>query len=111
MFLDEPQRAVPIMWVSYQDFLDHELLSPEVLDRIKGDDYRMNAADKISSYLWDYGDTMGNLFGEALDEIAKEMEQWYVDELKDVELPTVNMDSLKSEEAQSKLEARLKGDK
>jgi len=102
--------SIPVVWFSMGDFTDHELVEEKIIKSISGDpEIAKEIAQEVESYIWG-GETLGQMWHEALEESVSEVEKSYVARLKDSDLPLVDMKSLKSQDAKDLLETRLKGD-
>lgn len=103
-------KAIPIVWFSMDDLIEHEVVDEEIIKHFAGDmKTAMDLAQDVQSNIWG-GSALGEMFSDALNECAgPELEKRYVTVTKDKDLPLIPMDSLKSEEAKSLLEKRLKG--
>lgn len=103
--------TIPIVWFSMDAFVNHDEATEEIAKPLLGDfSIAKILSDEVESCIW-AGETFGEMFHDALDESLGTLEKLYVEHLKDAELPLINIDSLKSEEARTLLETRLKGGK
>jgi hypothetical protein len=70
----------------------------------------MTIGNGVSDHLWD-GQTMGDMFHEALEVAGQRLEMMFVNDVDDKELPLISIDMFKTEEAKAAFEKRIKGDK
>jgi hypothetical protein len=92
------------------DFTDHELVDEKIMKVVSRDpEFASQVAKEVDGFIWG-GETLGELWHEALEESVSTVEKSYVSRLKDSDLPLVDMKSLKSEDAKVLLEKRLKGE-
>jgi hypothetical protein len=102
--------SIPVVWFSMGDFTDHELVDEKVIKAVSNDpEFAKEVAGEVEDFIWG-GETLGEMWHEALEESVSTVEKSYVSRLKDSDLPLVAMKSLKSKDAKDLLEKRLKGE-
>jgi hypothetical protein len=102
------EKSIPIIWFSMDDLLNHELVDFNVLNCFKGDHVIAGEiAKEVGGYIWG-GETLGELFHEALEVSAATVEERFVKSLEDKQLPLIDMSILKTKEGKECLEKRLK---
>jgi hypothetical protein len=102
--------SIPVVWFSMGDFTDHELIDDKVMNVVSNDpEFAREVSKEVDEFIWG-GETLGEMWNEALEESVPTVEKSYVARLKDSDLPLVDMNSLKSKEAKALLEKRLKGE-
>jgi hypothetical protein len=102
--------SIPVVWFSMNDFINHDEATEEIARPLLGDaTIATFLAREVGSFIWG-GETLGQLWHDALDESIGTLEEFYIGRLKDAELPLVNIDSLKTEKGKQLLEKRLKGE-
>jgi hypothetical protein len=103
-------KSIPIVWFSMDDLLNHELVDSNILNRFHEDHIVAGEiATEVKNYIWG-GETLGELFHEALEASAATVEERFVKSLKDNQLPLIDMSLLKTKEGKECLENRLKGE-
>jgi hypothetical protein len=89
--------------------LNHEVISEEIANHFAKDFKTIKElAIDVEDYIWS-GETLGDMFNEALVEAGQKLEKNYIAGLKDPALHIHLMKELKSEEAKALFECRLKG--
>ena len=103
-------NATPIVWFDLDDLKEKNLLTQTVYEHHmkNAEDTTIAKGDELADYLWRAGQFFGDEFYEGCQRVASNMEIEYIDSLEDLELPLVMIESLKSEEAKTRLEDRLK---
>ena len=92
------------------DVIEHDVIDMDICKRhIKDEWVVLHLANKVQDSIWQ-GDNFGNIFSDAVEEAAEELEQIHIKSIPDKELPLIDIGSLKSEESKSILEKRLKGE-
>lgn len=100
---------MPIAQFNIQALVDHEVISEEIANHFATDFKSIKElAIDVEEYIWS-GETLGEMFNEALVEAGQKLEKNYVTNLKDPLLHLHLMRELKSEEAKALFECRLKG--
>jgi hypothetical protein len=103
--------SIPVVWFSLGDFTDHEIVDEKMINTISGNPNAASTiAQEVGSYIWS-GEILGEMWHGALEESVSTVEKFYVEGVKDSDLPLIDVKSLKSKEAKTLLEKRLKGDK
>lgn len=99
--------AVPVVWFSMSDFIDHELVDEKIIKSLAGDpaEVTKDIAREVGNFIWG-GET---LWHDALEESAATVEELYVKSVKDKQLPLIDMSILQTKEGKELLEKRLKG--
>lgn len=102
--------AIPVVWLSMDDYINHDEATEEITKTLVGDvTITAQLAREVGDYLWG-GDTMGQMFHDALDDSLGTLEELYVQNVKDKELPLIKSGSLTTEKGKLLLEKRLKGE-
>ena len=103
-------NALPIAQFNMQALIDHEIISEEIVNHFAKDFKTIKElAIDVEEYIWG-GETLGEMFNEALVEAGQKLEKNFIAGLKDKELPLHTLNEFKSEEAKTAFECRLKGD-
>lgn len=109
---------IPVVSFSLDDFINHEenglpLLNPKLIKTIVADhtDYKTSAkiAVEVSDFIW-AGETLGQMWHDALLASAATVEELFVKSLKDEQLPLIDMSLLHTKEGKELLEKRLQGE-
>lgn len=102
-------RSHPIVWAGLQDVENHETCHPDILKFYENNnDVAMTIANGVNDHLWD-GQTMGEMYHEALEVAGQRLEMMFVGDVDDKELPLIDINIFKTEEAKLAFEKRLKG--
>jgi hypothetical protein len=89
--------------------INYEVISEEIVNHF-ANDYKTikELATDVEEYIWS-GETLGEMFNEALVEAGQKLEKNFIVGLKDKDLPLHIINEFKSEEAKTLFECRLKG--
>jgi hypothetical protein len=102
--------SVPVVWFSMNDLIEHEVVDEKVIKPLNKPHIVTSIARAISRYLWD-GETLGEMWHNAMEDNINIIETLYVESVKDKNLPLIDINSLKTDDAKNFLEKRLKGTK
>ena len=102
--------SVPVIWFSLNDLTEQELIDKKLTKPINAPHIVTSIANTIGSYLWDVV-SFGIMWSTALEENINVVEEFYVNSVKDNDLPLIDINSLKTDTAKNILEERLKGSK
>ena len=102
--------SVPVVWFSMNDLINHDEATEEIARPLLGDvTIATCLAREVGDYIWG-GETLGQMWHDALDESLGTLEEFYIGRMKDEDLPLVNIDRLKTDKGKELLEKRLKGE-
>ena len=102
-------NALPVAQFSLQEFVNHEVVSEEIVKHFANDFATIKQlAFDVEQYIWS-GETLGEMYHEAIVEAGQVLEKNYIAGLKNPPLHLHLMKELKSE-AKALFECRLKGD-
>lgn len=101
--------CLPVASFDILDLENNELVDPKIIKKYKNNE-RVNRklGLVVEQYIWN-GETLGEMYHEALGEAAGELEAIYINELPKKELPLISMhDVLHTNAGREALEHRLK---
>jgi hypothetical protein len=102
--------AVPVVWSSMEDLINHDEATEEIARPLVGDvTIATQLAREVGDYIWG-GETLEEMWHEALDESIGTLEEFLIQRIKDEDLPLFNPDKLTTEKGKNLLEQRLKGE-
>ena len=102
-------RSVPVASFDILDLEEHELIDPKIIKKYRGNEKIIRKLGLVvEQYIWS-GETLGEMFHEALGEAAGELEAFYIYKLPRKALPLISMhDDLRTNAGREALEHRLK---
>lgn len=102
--------SYPAVWFSVDDIGEHESCHQEILDKTS-EEVQIILASKAADHIWD-DNYIAEKFGEVCASIGENLEEDFIKDLKDVEVPLYGRlyGELKSEGGKKALAKRLKGD-
>jgi len=108
LLLKMNDNALPIAQFDMQALIDHEVISEEIVKHFAKDFATIKRlAIDVEEYIWS-GETLGEMFHEALVEAGQALEKKYVAGIPNKNLPLHSISEFKSSEAKSLFECRLK---
>ena len=103
-------HSIPIVWFSMNDFINHDESMAKIAQPLVGDFFiAERLSQEVSDYIWG-GETLGQIYHDALDESRASLEEFYVKRLEDRDLPLADVNTLETDAGKLALERRLKGE-
>jgi hypothetical protein len=103
-------QSIPIVWFSMNDFINHDESMEEIVKPLVGDFFiAKRLSQEVNDYIWG-GETLGQIYHDALDESRASLEEFYVKRLEDRDLLLANVNTLETDAGKLALERRLKGE-
>ena len=99
---------MPVVWFSSEDMSRHAQLSPEAFELMKNPSIFREVTCFVTDYLWS-DDYLGELFGESIQQAARDLEALYIERADSSEIPLINMNDLIHKGSKDILQRRLKG--
>jgi hypothetical protein len=100
---------VPVIWFSITDLIDKQLIDKKMTKPLNKIHIVTQLADNISECLWERD--FGQMWHDALEGNVDVVEEYYVNSVKENDLPLIDINCLTTDTAKNILEERLKGSK
>jgi hypothetical protein len=104
--------AIPVVWFSYNDLINHEVAALEVLEHklFHNEGLVRELAEDVDDFIWG-GETLGEMFHDALVEAGQKLEKNFIAAIPKKDVPLYINVEWKSDEARELYQKLLTGGK